>query len=398
MKCLYLTYDGLLDPLGQSQVIPYVQCLVAAGHTFTIISYEKERRSPAELEAMEHQLRLMGVKWLRLSFRKTSKTEFARRILAGAALLRRVRRDFQPDLVHLRGHMPAIIYQLSLLRVPHLYDYRGFSIEEWTETGRVRRHSLAHRLLRMIDGRAVRTASGLVVLEKSAGDALRSLYRIPDVPFKVIRTCTDISLYRPRRPAAGGPEDNLLRFVFLGSARPPSYRPDLALRLVARLLRIGLNCRIDFINESDHREIATAVRQVDFPSDRVRIVQVDHRNVPAALADYDCGLIFYDTTSPWTQVRSPTKLGEYLAAGIPVVALEGIHVLDELAVSTGCVRVVGQRQLMDPDGAGDGGELAAFIRKPEVEDACRALARRAFSLEMAGALYCGLYAEIAAGF
>ena len=39
--CLYVTYDGLLDPLGQSQILPYIKNLNKNGYKFIIISYEK---------------------------------------------------------------------------------------------------------------------------------------------------------------------------------------------------------------------------------------------------------------------------------------------------------------------------------------------------------------------
>ena len=38
---LYLSYDGMTDPLGQSQVLPYLIGLTKEGFTFHIISFEK---------------------------------------------------------------------------------------------------------------------------------------------------------------------------------------------------------------------------------------------------------------------------------------------------------------------------------------------------------------------
>lgn len=41
---LYLSYDGMTDQLGQSQVIPYLQGLSKEGYSFTLISFEKPER------------------------------------------------------------------------------------------------------------------------------------------------------------------------------------------------------------------------------------------------------------------------------------------------------------------------------------------------------------------
>ena len=40
---LYISYDGMTDPLGQSQVLPYLKGLSNRGHRITILSCEKQR-------------------------------------------------------------------------------------------------------------------------------------------------------------------------------------------------------------------------------------------------------------------------------------------------------------------------------------------------------------------
>ena len=39
---LYISYNGMLQPLGQSQVIPYLKGLAAAGYDFTLLSFERD--------------------------------------------------------------------------------------------------------------------------------------------------------------------------------------------------------------------------------------------------------------------------------------------------------------------------------------------------------------------
>src|SRR4051794_20204501 len=41
---LYITYDGLTDPLGRSQVLPYLTGLAERGHRITVLSCEKPER------------------------------------------------------------------------------------------------------------------------------------------------------------------------------------------------------------------------------------------------------------------------------------------------------------------------------------------------------------------
>ncbi len=42
-KILFISYDGMTDPLGQSQVIPYLEGLTKYGYLFTILSCDKPK-------------------------------------------------------------------------------------------------------------------------------------------------------------------------------------------------------------------------------------------------------------------------------------------------------------------------------------------------------------------
>ncbi len=50
---LYTTYDGLTDPLGQSQILPYLQQLCREGYQFTILSFEKRERYQKEASVIQ---------------------------------------------------------------------------------------------------------------------------------------------------------------------------------------------------------------------------------------------------------------------------------------------------------------------------------------------------------
>ena len=41
---LYISYDGLLDPLGKSQILPYIKGIATHQKQVHIISFEKKNR------------------------------------------------------------------------------------------------------------------------------------------------------------------------------------------------------------------------------------------------------------------------------------------------------------------------------------------------------------------
>jgi len=391
-KALYFSYDGLLDPLGQSQIVPYISSISAAGHFMTIVSYEKVERTKEQIEIMEIKLQKIGVNWERLEFR-SGKFWAIKRLISGVLLIRKLCGNIQPDFIHLRGLVPAVIFQLSLSMVPSLYDFRGFALGEWLDIGKINQSSLLYWILNYLDKKAVRSASGLVVLEQSAKRLLEATYDVPNVPLKVIRTCTDVKRYK-KQEGLDNKESSTLRFVFLGGARFP-YRPDLAIMLIEKLIENGVDCNIDFINQGDRVFIEKVISLTSISKEKVQILSCEHSKIPDILPTYDCGIVMVES-SHWRRVCSPTKMGEYLASGVPVISLEGIEAIDELSKRTVCVATISSEELLSHFQEGRAQQILSFIKSIDVKQKCQILANNEFDLEMAGNLYVELYSEMEA--
>src|SRR3712207_4028804 len=70
-QVLYITYDGLTDPLGQSQILPYLKGLSLLGYRFTIFSFEKQDRFIAGKEIIEKLCTESAIRWVPLTFTTT---------------------------------------------------------------------------------------------------------------------------------------------------------------------------------------------------------------------------------------------------------------------------------------------------------------------------------------
>src|SRR4051794_168039 len=69
-RVLYLSYDGMCDPLGGSQVLPYLVGLARRGHRITLISFEKPERSGDERAAVGQTCDEVGIEWHPLTYHK----------------------------------------------------------------------------------------------------------------------------------------------------------------------------------------------------------------------------------------------------------------------------------------------------------------------------------------
>tara|TARA_Y100001968_G_scaffold16518_1_gene13135 strand:- start:445 stop:1620 length:1176 start_codon:yes stop_codon:yes gene_type:complete len=335
---LFISYDGLLDPLGQSQILPYIYGLNELGYNFIILSYEKECRDEDEINKLSMDLQSRHIIWFKLKFIR-GKIKRIFRILNGAILVRKLNRKFNIRLVHLRALQPGLIYWLSYVKKPFIYDMRAFA-GQWVDMGAIRKGSLLELIVKQFELILIKSASAFVVLDKSGERYLKEAYKV-NKPFKVIPTSTDVSKYNIS-------EQNCLltnrnyKFVFLGGARFP-YLPKMALKFINQLIKHGYNCQIDFINESDQEFILNACNEVGFSQSKIKLFSLKRKDVFKVLPSYDCGLAFI-ATGPWLRMCSPTKIGEYLSAGLNIVGLEGLEVMDRLAKETNSVDVLSIKQ------------------------------------------------------
>jgi hypothetical protein len=128
-KVLYISYDGLTDPLGQSQILPYLRELSKYEFQFFILSFEKKERYEKESHTVKDIVYASGMQWVPLWF--TSKPPVLSKMIDRWKLERTAQRLLKRekfDLIHCRSYVAAEA-GLSLKRkfnTKFLFDMRGF--------------------------------------------------------------------------------------------------------------------------------------------------------------------------------------------------------------------------------------------------------------------------------
>ena len=70
IRVLYLSYDGMTDPLGQSQVLAYLKPMSEQGVTFDLISFDKPHLFDAKHGIIEKKIEGKAIKWHPLMYTK----------------------------------------------------------------------------------------------------------------------------------------------------------------------------------------------------------------------------------------------------------------------------------------------------------------------------------------
>lgn len=330
---LFLSYDGLTGQIGQSQVLPYVRGLAARGHGMSVLSFE----APAAFErlgtSVSEDLNDRGIAWIPRRFRSQpplvakaiDQADFARSA-------RRLVREGRIDIAHCRSYIAADV-GLALKRrfgTRFLFDMRGFWVDERREGGRwTPGHPIfgpLYRRWKRKEADFIAEADAIVVLAEAAKAEIESWSVWQGAPITVIPCSLDLDLFTvatPERRAEArckldiAPEVRVL--VYLGSLGTVYLLAEM-IAFFAAFRERHPGAVFLFLGQHDPADILRCAREhsIELRREEMRILQAPHAEVPFWLGAADLGIGFRTPTFS-SKGASPTKLGEYLAAGLPVV-------------------------------------------------------------------------------
>jgi glycosyltransferase involved in cell wall biosynthesis len=392
---LYISYDGMLEPLGQSQVLAYLKRL-AADRPIHLISFEKadDWANTTERERIAQDIASAGIAWHPLRYHKRpTALATAWDIGCGIALGLWLVLRYRLALVHSRSYVPSVM-ALALKRltgVKFLFDMRGFWADErvdgglWPRTGRMFRVAKGFERRFLLAADQVVSLTRAAVVEMQRFDYLHG--RMP--PVTVIPTCADLTRFTPLphpRDGAG--------FVlgYVGSAGT-WYLFDVVAACFAQLLRLQPDARFLIVNRGEHAYILERLAAAGVPNAAVELTSATHAEVPRLMARMDAGIFFIKPVFS-KQASAPTKLGEFLGCGIPCLGNAGVGDMAEILEGE---RVGVALDAFDPASLTLGlNKLQKLVADPATAARCVAAAQKYFSLDEGVQRYAAVYQQLGA--
>ncbi len=403
-KSLYICYFGVREPLVQTQVLPYLRELVAGGHELTLLTFEpdlKAKWTSEQIDEMRERLAADGIAWHCLAYHKwPSAPATAWDVLAGAFRVRRLMRETEFDILHCRAHVPGLMAALARKfsrrqRPKLLFDIRGFFPEEYTDAGVWPEGGILYRSAKRVERWLLKQADGFVVLTEKARDILFPEMKGSSVvdadatdklgrPVEVIPCCVDLdkrfsgdAAELRRRTRARLNLDGRRVILHLGALGGLYLTEEIAdLLAEARARDVGTFAM--FLTQSDPQKIVPLLERRGFSSDDYFVERVPAAEIQPYLEAADIGLSIVKASFA-TQSRSPTKIPEYLACGLPIIANRGVGDVDPL-IEDNRVGVI----LDEFSPAGYAKALSEIEKLGDIGNRCRETARREFDLKTVG--------------
>lgn len=400
LTALFITYDGLTDPLGQSQILPYILGLRQRGYGFHVLSCEKPARLATGGDETGRLLNSHGIGWTPLTYTSrppviSTMYDIARMWRAAA----RIASDVQVSLIHCRSYVPSVVgvRMARRLGVPFVFDMRGFWPDEKVEAGAWRLSNPAfravYRFFKREEDLFLRSAAEVVVLTDAAKDALTGSGRVAAEVITVVPCSVDFELFHVPSPEERMAARRQLGFdaddyvaAYVGSLGT-WYMLDEMLGFFAALRELrGPATRLLVVTPDSAALVSESAERHGLSAADVRVMSSPRKQIPDLLAAADAGLSFVRAT-PSKVASSPTKIGEYLAMGLPVVANAGIGDTDAIMQAVnGGVLLHGFTAAELSEGAS---RLLALTRATAAPR--RERARQWFSLAEAVSRYATLY-------
>jgi glycosyltransferase involved in cell wall biosynthesis len=386
---LYISYDGMLEPLGQSQVLAYLEKL-APGRLIHLISFEKaaDWSDQARRLAIQDRLAAAGIAWHPLRYHKRpSAPATALDIAHGSARAVGLVRKHRLGVVHARSYVAAAMALAAkkLTGAAFLFDMRGLWADErvdgdlWSSNGGLYRAAKSLERHFLLDADQVVTLTHASEAEIRRFDYLSG--RTP--PIAVIPTCADLDRFTIQGPRVRDP----LVLGYVGSLGT-WYLLDEMLRCFRFVREEHPNARLLFVNRNEQELIRSRAAAMDIPDEVLDVTAAEHRDMPSLIARMSIGMALIKPS--YSKIASaPTKLAEYLGCGVPCLGNAGV----------GDMKSILEGRRVGAAAAGLGGDdllaairrLLLLLRESDLQQRCRQAAQEMFSLESGVELYASIY-------
>ena len=343
---LFISYDGMTDPLGQSQVIPYLVGLTKFGYRFTILSCDKPEKFNNNKNYVEKLIAGYSIEWVSIPYHKNPpilSSIYDYRMLKSKAKQLHKKNNF--DMVHTRPGLPTLValWMKKKYGIKFLNDVRGFWADERVDGGMWNLKNpvfkTVYNFFKKHEFECLENADYVTCLTYAAKKEMHTWKNIKGQPLsiQVIPCSADLELFNPQNIDQAVREqfrkelnigDTDMIFSYLGSVGG-WYLTDEMMRLCKVLSDKFPAAKFLFISPHRHAVITSAAAKQGLHANKIITKHAKRHEVPVLLS-FSSYSIFFIKPCYSKISSSPTKHGEIMAMGIPVITNSAVGDVAEI--------------------------------------------------------------------
>lgn len=332
----------MTDPLGQSQVLPYLVGLSKKGYSFVLLSFEKSQR----FEQFRHQISEIceqaNIDWHPVSYTKKppvlSTLWDVRRMKKKAKQLHKIHKF---DLLHCRSHVATLAgkYLNQKFNLPYIFDMRGFYADERVDGGL---WNLKNPLFRMIyryfknkESYFLKNATYTISLTKAGKEIIEEGFNEKIAPIEVIPCCADLNHFDYKNIDEKQKNKLKTELGILAENRVVTYIGSLGTwyltdEIVKAFAKFRDAQKVDkflVVSGDDLEILKPAMAKYKVSEDEVIIRSSPRKMVPLYISLSDFSIFFIKPVFS-KKASSPTKFAELLGMGVPVLCNADVGDMD----------------------------------------------------------------------
>ena len=318
---IYLTHDGVLDHIGQSQIFPYLKIYSRQTKVF-LISFEKKENIQKALK-LKNSKECENIHWIILNYHKNIFLKIIDLLNLSIKVIFLIKK-YKLSLIHCRSYFPTLItYFISFFfQIKYIFDIRDFWADEGIE---IKKYKFIYRFVKKIEGRIINKSAHIVCLTNAAKNYISNNYNIDLSKITVIPCGTDFDLFN-RKKLKKRRLLKIFRDLKLKNKKVLLYYGSLGENyLIHKMLNLFKYLKSDnndwifmFVINNAHNQLEKILKKNNIQMRDFRILKSSRIDLPYYLFFADISVFFY--RSGMRSIGcSPTKLADLFAMNIPII-------------------------------------------------------------------------------
>ena len=362
----YATVDSLSEGVGSSQIVPLMERLSQNGLKINLMTFEKLDPPNSLVSRMEKA----KINWVQIPFGSQGPLGALTRTYKLARLMP------ESSITHARSDFPVVAARLSN-QEKILWDVRSL----WADQRKfIEENPLKKALLSAyypFENLASNSAIALSTLTKAVVPVLEERHKTLPLLRTVVPTAVDLRrfYFSPVMP-------DKVKGLYSGTYNN-YYDLELSRKFLCELNRI-IECEVSWAKPREsHLEKLNAGERSIFTVTQPEMAKV--------MSDFTFGIsICKEDAGPSLLAAMPTKIGEFLAIGRPVVVNAGLGDCDSIFSEKGVGVVISRKDDLRLKAL----ELISLCGNKDTPKNCREVAEKYFSLEEGANKYLDIYSQM----
>tara|TARA_B100000787_G_C16189999_1_gene296897 strand:- start:1327 stop:2529 length:1203 start_codon:yes stop_codon:yes gene_type:complete len=392
-ETLYISMDGIMEPLGYSQVFKYLEKL-SEHHKINLVTLEKNNdlQKTDALTLLLQQCSKNNITWYRCKYRNGW---FGLGQLINVfnliALPIYIFLTKKISLIHIRSYMPGIAIPLlsSFFKFKLIFDIRGFWADEKHDRLNWRKDSYKYRFFKELERYLMRKADFIVTLTAASQQIISNNFAKPESMIQVIPTCVDCNEFAR---IEGEESSAAIKIGYLGSVDTAYDFHKFCFLLSQIIDKYEKNLEFRVFSNQKREVIEAILSTQNINVSKLEVGFVDRANLSKELSKLDfLGFCLKENFS--IQASMPTKIAEALACGIPIICnafnsdIKGLIEDNRIGLIYSFEESFDEKYFKS---------LSEIILDHGTADRCINIAKSYFSLEKGSTMYHAIYSELEA--